>query len=488
MSIVVDVSRVSDVVAQDANLNDRSSTSTEDENIYDKLKKTAQEGDIIRLYELIAEDPNILCHFDKVPFCETPLHIASEKGHTHFAMELMILKPSLASKLNVSGFSPMHLALQNNHSRMVRGLVSIDNSLVSIKGRGGITPLHHVARTGDAELLSELLFTCPSSIEDLTIKCETAVHIAVKNQQMMAFKVLLGWVKRVNKEEILDWKDEDGNTVFHIAASINQTEVMKLLRRIVKVKAKNLDGKTAMDILQTHQSPCFPEARKLFYSIKERLLCRSTTTLAGYLSKNLSFIEKRNNLLGLSNLSLTRERSVHSSDHRDAILVVAILIVTATYQAGLSPPGGFRQDNSDHHLPGEMIMDWRNALFFMVLNGFAFILSLYVIIVLIVGLPLWKLIYGSVAGISIAMLASYATIFPRSEDISVTLFTLALPLMIGIMLFATFMAFIVDKRRRNRVDFQASCFSISDSADPGYLLLFSGICVTAVLLVLYLFR
>ncbi|KAG5400187.1 hypothetical protein IGI04_014794 [Brassica rapa subsp. trilocularis] len=440
MSIVVDVSRVSDVVAQDANLNDRSSTSTEDENIYDKLKKTAQEGDIIRLYELIAEDPNILCHFDKVPFCEIPLHIASEKGHTHFAMELMILKPSLASKLNVSA------------EWRARGLVSIDNSLVSIKGRGGITPLHHVARTGDAELLSELLFTCPSSIEDLTIKCETAVHIAVKNQQMMAFKV------------------------------------MKLLRRIVKVKAKNLDGKTAMDILQTHQSPCFPEARKLFYSIKERLLCRSTTTLAGYLSKNLSFIEKRNNLLGLSNLSLTRERSVHSSDHRDAILVVAILIVTATYQAGLSPPGGFRQDNSDHHLPGEMIMDWRNALFFMVLNGFAFILSLYVIIVLIVGLPLWKLIYGSVAGISIAMLASYATIFPRSEDISVTLFTLALPLMIGIMLFATFMAFIVDKRRRNRVDFQASCFSISDSADPGYLLLFSGICVTAVLLVLYLFR
>lgn len=125
----------------------------------------------------------------------------------------------------------MHLALQNNHSRMVRGLVSIDNSLVSIKGRGGITPLHHVARTGDAELLSELLFTCPSSIEDLTIKCETAVHIAVKNQQMMAFKVLLGWVKRVNKEEILDWKDEDGNTVFHIAASINQTEVKCLQKK-----------------------------------------------------------------------------------------------------------------------------------------------------------------------------------------------------------------------------------------------------------------
>ncbi|KAL0845471.1 hypothetical protein Bca101_018717 [Brassica carinata] len=61
-------------------------------------------------------------------------------------MELMILKLSLASKLNVLGFSPMHLTLQNNHSRMVRGFVAIDNSLVNIKRRGGITPLHYVAR------------------------------------------------------------------------------------------------------------------------------------------------------------------------------------------------------------------------------------------------------------------------------------------------------------------------------------------------------
>uniref|UniRef100_M4F2G3 Uncharacterized protein n=1 Tax=Brassica campestris TaxID=3711 RepID=M4F2G3_BRACM len=81
-------------------------------------------------------------------------------------MELMTLKPLLASKLNVSGFSPMHLALQNNH-----------------------IPL-----------------------------------------------------------------------------------VLKLLHRTVNVKAKNLDGKTAMDILQTHQSPCFPEARRLLHSVKEKLL------------------------------------------------------------------------------------------------------------------------------------------------------------------------------------------------------------------------
>lgn len=372
----------------------------------------------------------------------------------------------------------MHLALQNNHIRMVKGFMAIDSSLVSIKGRGGATPLHHVAQTGDAELLGELLFACPSSIEDLTIKFETAVHIAVKNQQLMAFKVLLGWIKRVNKEEILDMKDEDGNTVYHIAASINQTEIMKILGRIVKVRAKNLDGKTAMDILQAHQSPCFPEARTILHSVKERLLFRSTTTLAGYLKQNLSLIERRNNILGLSNLSLTREKSVLTSDRRDAILVVAILIATATYQTGLSPPGGFTQGDKG---AGKMVMWYADAYLFVCLNGFAFLSSMLVIIVLIIGLPMWKLVYASVAALGIALLASYITILPDRNSlvgtISRPLIVLAIPFFIGIMLFSTFMVYIVHTRRRHRVDFHASCFNISETTHPGYLFLFCGVCI-----------
>ncbi|KAJ0229299.1 PGG domain-containing protein [Hirschfeldia incana] len=466
MSIIVDVNRVSNMVPQDASLKGMPSWSTQHENIYEKLKNAAQDGDIERLYELLGEDPNILCHFDKVRFCETPLHIAAEKGQNHFAMELMILKPSLASKLNASGFSPMHLAMKNNHIRMVRGFVAINSSLVRIKGRGGTTPLHHVA--------------------------QTAVHIAVKNQQLMAFKVLLGWIKRVNKEEILEMKDEDGNTVLHIAASINQTVVMKLLRRTVKLKTKNLEGKTFMDILQPPQSHCFPEARRSLHNFKERLLCRSPMTLAGYLTKNLSFIERRNNLLGLSNLSLTSEMSVHTSNRRDATLVVAILIVTATYQAGLSPPGGFWQDN-ENHPAGQMIMSFSDAFLFIGLNDFAFISAIYVIMVLIIGLPMWKLVYASVAGLGIALLASYITIFPIVEqgifaNISRAIFILAFPLIIGIMLFATFMAFIGDKRRRHRVDFPASCFNVSDPAHPGYLILFSGICVSVVFLYIHFYQ
>lgn len=244
---------------------------------------------------------------------------------------------------------------------------------------------------------------------------------------------------------------------------------MKLLRGIVKVKAKNLDGKTAMDILQNHQSPLFPKTSKLLRKVKEKLLYGSTMTLAGYLSKKPSFIEKQNTLLGLSNLSKTETKQ--TSDFRNAILVVAVLIVTATYQAGLSPPGGFWQDDSPNpgddnsHIAGQMTLSFYNALVFYILNGIAFFSSLYVIIILIVGLPMWTVLYGSTAALGIANFASFSNIFPNPDSsagyIILFLFVFAYPVLTGYIVASPFIQFFVHKRCRHRVDFPASYFTSS---------------------------
>lgn len=198
---------------------------------------------------------------------------------------------------------------------------------------------------------------------------------------------------------------------------------MKLLRGSLKANAKNLDGKTAMDILQTHhQSPLFsPEATSsLFHSAKERLVSSTTTTLAKYLSTKPSFIEKWSSVFGLTNLNKTRHTSLNSNDSRSVILVVAILIVTATYQANLSPPGGFWQEDSKHgdrddHLAGQMTMTFSEAIFFYIPNGIAFFLSLYVIMILTVGLPMWKVLYGSIAALGTANFAMLNITFPTSH-------------------------------------------------------------------------
>lgn len=242
-------------------------------------------------------------------------------------------------------------------------------------------------------------------------------------------------------------------------------QVMDLLRSMVNVKAKNLDGETAMDILETYRSPVFPKVTRLFRSAKERLFFGPSMTLAGYLSREPSTIEGKNKLLGLNNLSRTRHGSRESTDFRNAILVVAVLIVTATYQAGLSPPGGYWEDNSpdDGHTAGQMTMSFNLALFFYILNGTAFFSSLYVIMVLIIGLPMWMVLYGSTAALGMANYASYRYTFPHLDgsfgNIALALVWFAYPVITGTLLLRYFMAFISNKRRRQGVDFPARYFS-----------------------------
>ena len=192
-----------------------------------RLNKAAEDGGVDALYALLAKDPYLLDRIDQIPFVETPLHVAACYGKTHFAMEIATLKPSLALKLNNMGLSPIHLALRYGQIDTVRGLIATDSELIRVKGRERITPLHYVAETEEVDLLAEFLSLFPGSIEDLTGRCETTVHVTVKNHKSKAVKVLVGWLQRVNKEEILDWKDEDGNAVLHIATSTNQPKVSK---------------------------------------------------------------------------------------------------------------------------------------------------------------------------------------------------------------------------------------------------------------------
>ena len=127
---------------------------------------------------------------DELPFVDTPLHIAASVGHIPFALEMMGLKPSFARKLNPEGYSLIHLALQNGHTKLVRQLLQVDGDLVSVKGRERITPLHYVTATGDQlDLLAKFLLLCPSSIEDVTFRNESALHIALKCDNLEAFRV-----------------------------------------------------------------------------------------------------------------------------------------------------------------------------------------------------------------------------------------------------------------------------------------------------------
>ncbi|KAL3742381.1 hypothetical protein ACJRO7_017800 [Eucalyptus globulus] len=365
-----------------------------------RLQQAIDHNDLDELYSLIEGDENLLNHGCDGPFPNTSLHDAASKGKTKVAMEIATLKPLYVRKLNRGGYSPMHLALQNKHYHLVRALMTLDPKLIRVRGRGGITPLHFVAgKIGDneqenmelLELLAEFLFACKSSIEDLTNQCETAVHITVRMGNTKAFKVLFGWLKRVKLTEILDWKDQDGDTVLHIAASEQQPEIIRLLIGHTTVYAKNFEGNTALEIFQMNPSGD-PDVAERFHQkgCRERRFFPTILFLSQFFSTELTLFEDY-------------IHGIYSQDKstREAVLVASTLVAAATYQAVLAPPKGYWQEPSSDpqanstivttnsssialgnphqagdHQAGDLILSGRHLVLYTTWNSFTFFVSI----------------------------------------------------------------------------------------------------------------
>uniref|UniRef100_J3MDE0 PGG domain-containing protein n=1 Tax=Oryza brachyantha TaxID=4533 RepID=J3MDE0_ORYBR len=77
----------------------------------------------------------------------------------------------------------------------------------------------------------------------------------------------------------------------------------------------------------------------------------------------------------------------HEEDNREVLLLLAILVATLTYQAGLTPPGGFRTEDDSHgHQPGNPVLlenyPSRYEAFFYC-NATSFMASISLIILLV---------------------------------------------------------------------------------------------------------
>ncbi|KAK7857161.1 ankyrin repeat-containing protein bda1 [Quercus suber] len=261
-------------------------------------------NDIDEFYNLIGEDVKLLEHINELPFVNTPLHIAASVGNIQFAKEMIGLKPSFARKLNQNGFSPIHVALQNGHIELVHRLLQFDGDLVRVKGREHVTPLHYVVANSDnLDLLDKFLLVCPNSITDVTVQNETALRIALKYDNLEAFKFLMGWLQRnysknFNEKVVLNWKDNEGNT--GQTQEVDNREIRVMLHRA------GADSGVSLSTFKWHPM--------------EWLSIPNPSTL--------------------SNLYIKSELRSLSEEKRSMLLVVAVLLVTIGFQAVLSPPGG----------------------------------------------------------------------------------------------------------------------------------------------------
>lgn len=186
--------------------------------------QAAQKGDIHELRNLIKDEP-LLLRTMALSGGETPLHIACVGGHVNFVKDVLNLSPEFATELNQEGFSPLHIASSNGDIQIVKELLRLGSHLCLVKGKEKRIPLHYAVAKGRIQVIQELLSICLDSIAEVTARGESCFHLAVENNQVEAFKILVDFAIMHKKEQILSNTDQRGNSILHVVAYKKQYEV-----------------------------------------------------------------------------------------------------------------------------------------------------------------------------------------------------------------------------------------------------------------------
>ncbi|XP_043717854.1 uncharacterized protein LOC122665781 [Telopea speciosissima] len=278
--------------------------------VYNSLMVEAEKGTIETLYELLGKDSSILDKADK-QFGDNPLHVAAKHNNALFADEIANLKPSLAEKLNQRWMEEM------------------------------MVPLHCAAKSEvnpkNKKVIKELLSACPKCFTELTIRNETALHTAIVELLLCKFGY---FVRRAVKKNA---KNNKGKTALEVLTGSETQPVQEKKEPRIEEQGDEEEGKVLGDEDKENvqekiekflkSSPCFTlwhkkDTKKKRVSKKERAL-----------DSGIKWLLKVQNFLSF------KVNKDTSTEVRNALLVILILIVTVTYTTGINPPGGLWQDD-----------------------------------------------------------------------------------------------------------------------------------------------
>ncbi|XWS32450.1 hypothetical protein CRYUN_Cryun23aG0160100 [Craigia yunnanensis] len=312
-----------------------------------RLFEAARSGDISAFHSLLGEDPFLL---DRVALnsVDNPLHISALTGQQKSQKKLELMR--------------------------------VGYDICLLKGKDGRDLLHCAALKGRVDVVKEMIWDCPESLKEMTACGETALHLAVKSNQIEATR----------------------NIVFN--STLNLFHKCELwinwfagYRSGVNVNAVNSSGFTPKDVLDLllQNGGDFHDIHiyRMFLQAGA-VKARETATGPAYFETQA---ESFNNTQIVRSSSwniwkeLMKEVSESSNETQNALMVVAFLIATVTYQAILSPPSGFWESEKGKSptitvqkrtmLPGEAVMasDPEILAVFTVFNAVGFFASLAIL-------------------------------------------------------------------------------------------------------------
>lgn len=211
----------------------------------------------------------------------------------------------------------------------------------------------------------------------------------------------------------------------------------------------NLSGLTALDVLQCQGQVDNREAVDVLRqagglnasSIPE------STPLAELFRSKVEFSER---LM----IIVTRARLNIPSDTRNAFLVLAGLVITATYQAIFNPPGGVRQaEAGSTQVPsgaGRSVMDTSSFLWVYVPNTAAFLTTLFLTVLFLVIGPNGEVVLLPLLPLVICYVMSTLVITPTAEFTYFIWLTVVIAVASGCWLFGAHLCWLLKIRKTNR--------------------------------------
>ncbi|KAK6785343.1 hypothetical protein RDI58_018798 [Solanum bulbocastanum] len=292
------------------------------------------------------------------PSNRTPLHAAVIQEHTECVRLLWQWNKPLCEELDKWGWNSLHYAVKQGLKEIVSGMLGWKKSLAYLPAgseNDWTTTFHIAASEGDMLMIYELLNHCPDCWEMLNSNGQNALHAALLNGHEMFVSVFYG---SGICNSLVDEADNEGNTPLHLlAASGDHVPQMILDHPSAKKMAFNKQNQTPLDI-----------ALSRTWTIQKEKLVRDFCSINGQLGQRDFKVKRKTDPNGniqqmeeddhdkAKRVKIEIEKFIKSTQIH---VVVATLIMTVTFAAGFTLPGGL--DSNDGPNKGMAILLKRAA-------------------------------------------------------------------------------------------------------------------------------